>query len=468
MTSPRPEPARYTAGDTYAIATPHGVAIVAPGVDDAVVEDVWRALAAGEGLAAVLDAAAGTRGFADMPPFGLVMRDEPARVLVRGDVEAHVTDAAGRTCVLSGAGVATWAEHVVADAHAVSLRLGAAPAGAGLPVVDGIVRAGAVTVMLSADAASPAIAAPATGAQHVVPDAAEAESPKQPAEAPESAEAPRSAEAPQPAEAPEPAEAVPTLADQLVASVPAWVSGDASAARAAVVPEQADNDEAAAAAAPATAPAAAPATAAVRVPDPDPLDTVQSDRRGRFAHLWGETVMASVAAAAVADAEPSTDDVAGAPSPEPLVRAGDHDGATVSLAAARAMRAAGRTELPPVPAPPSPQQGVLGRLELSTGRTVLLDRDVVIGRRPRATRVGDAAPQLVTVDSPGQDISRSHIEVRLEGESAVVVDLDTTNGTVLHREGSSPMRLHPGEATMLLDGDVLDLGDEVTVAYRES
>ena len=420
MTSPRPEPARYTAGDAYAIATPHGVALVASGVDGAVVEGVWRALAAGDGLAAVLDAATGGPGrFADVPPFGLVMRGEPARVLVRGEVEAHVTDAAGRTCVLSGAGVATWSEHVVADARAVSLQIGTAPAGADLPVVDGIVRAAAVTVTLVADAASTPIAAPATAAHDLAPEAVAAE--------PSSAVA-----APPSAEVPQPAAVAPTPDGPLVASVPAWVSGDIPAA------------------------------------DPDPLDTVQSDRRGRFAHLWGETVMASVAAAAVAaDAEPAVDAVAVESAPEPLVRAGDHDGATVSLAAARALRAAGRTDLPPVPAPPEPEPATLGRLELSTGRTVLLDRDVVIGRRPRATRVGEDVPQLVTVDSPNQDISRSHIEVRREGESAVVVDLDTTNGTVLHREGSSPMRLHPGEATMLLDGDALDLGDEVTVTYRE-
>ena len=420
MTSPRPEPARYTAGDAYAIATPHGVALVASGVDGAVVEGVWRALAAGDGLAAVLDAATGGPGrFADVPPFGLVMRGEPARVLVRGEVEAHVTDAAGRTCVLSGAGVATWSEHVVADARAVSLRLGTAPAGADLPVVDGIVRAAAVTVTLVADAASTPIAAPATAAHDLAPEEVAAE--------PSSAAA-----APPSAAVAQPAAVAPTPDGPLVASVPAWVSGDVPAA------------------------------------DPDPLDTVQSDRRGRFAHLWGETVMASVAAAAVAaDAEPAVDAVAVAPASEPLVRAGDHDGATVSLAAARALRAAGRTDLPPVPAPPEPEPATLGRLELSTGRTVLLDRDVVIGRRPRATRVGEDVPQLVTVDSPNQDISRSHIEVRREGESAVVVDLDTTNGTVLHREGSSPMRLHPGEATMLLDGDALDLGDEVTVTYRE-
>ncbi|MCR2827235.1 FHA domain-containing protein [Microbacterium sp. zg.Y909] len=202
----------------------------------------------------------------------------------------------------------------------------------------------------------------------------------------------------------------------------------------------------------------------------DALETVQSDS-GRFAHLWGETVMASVAAAAVIDAQGDAEGAVPTPAvgaagiteaDAPLVRGGDHDGATVSLAAARAMRSQRLGDVPPVPRPPS-----AGLLELSTGRTVQVERPVVVGRRPRAARVGADAPQLITVDSPRQDISRSHIEVRREGETAVVVDLDTTNGTVLHREGASPVRLHPGEPTMLVDGDVLDLGDEVTVTYRE-
>ncbi|MCR2784695.1 MULTISPECIES: FHA domain-containing protein [unclassified Microbacterium] len=465
MTTSRPTPARYTAGDAYAIASPRGVALVSPEVDPEIVEGVWQALASGGGLAGVLDAATGSSGrFADVPPFGMVVTGEPARVLVRGAVEAHVTDAAGRTCVLSGTGVATWAEHVVADARAVALRIGPA-AGVALPIVDGIVRAGGVTVVLTQDAVDVPLApiAPPVLAPIAPPVLAPIAPPvlapiAPPVLAPTAPPVPALIDTdgePAPAEG-EPADAEPVEAEPADAEepspeplidVPAWVSGDAAAARSAAAAD-------------------------------DPLETVQSDRRGRFAHLWGETVMASVAAAAVADAQQPA--AAGdAPRPdsggESLVRAGDHDGATVSLAAARAMRARGRAEadLPPVPAPPVPAPPApvpppaLGRLELSTGRTLVLDRGVVIGRRPRATRVGDDVPQLVTVESPSQDISRSHIEVRREGESAVVVDLDTTNGTVLHRDGSSPMRLHPGEATILLDGDALDLGDEVTVTYRE-
>ena len=56
--------------------------------------------------------------------------------------------------------------------------------------------------------------------------------------------------------------------------------------------------------------------------------------------------------------------------------------------------------------------------------------------------------------------------MRVEGDSILATDLQTTNGTTLRRAGSIPTRLHPGEATMLVIGDVLDLGDDVTITVE--
>ena len=71
------------------------------------------------------------------------------------------------------------------------------------------------------------------------------------------------------------------------------------------------------------------------------------------------------------------------------------------------------------------------------------------------------------MESPQQDISRSHLEVRPEGDTVVVIDLHTTNGSTLLRSGADPVRLHPGEQTIVLSGDVVDLGDGVTVAFED-
>ena len=110
----------------------------------------------------------------------------------------------------------------------------------------------------------------------------------------------------------------------------------------------------------------------------------------------------------------------------------------------------------------------LGRVEVSTGESVDLSVPVVVGRFPQAQPTSSpVAQRLVTVPSPSQDISRSHLEVRLDGWHVLVVDLDTVNGTTLLREGQSPRRLNPLEPTLVADGDVADLGDGITLTFRE-
>ncbi|MFC8731945.1 FHA domain-containing protein [Luteimicrobium sp. NPDC057192] len=119
----------------------------------------------------------------------------------------------------------------------------------------------------------------------------------------------------------------------------------------------------------------------------------------------------------------------------------------------------------------------LGRVRVTTGeggdpQVFPLDRPLVVGRRPRSPKGagggGEASlHRIVTVASPQQDISRSHVEVRLEGWNVLAVDLNTTNGTTLLRPGQSPLRLHPGDPQLVVSGDVVDLGDGVTLAFEE-
>ncbi|WP_221585038.1 FHA domain-containing protein [Microbacterium sp. G2-8] len=173
---------------------------------------------------------------------------------------------------------------------------------------------------------------------------------------------------------------------------------------------------------------------------------------------------------------PVADDVAGTP----VVRPGDHDGATMTLAQLRALRtrrgaSAGdhdgatlsRDELRARRVAAQPVRAT-GRIRLSTGEVHDLDRPIVIGRSPRATRVAiDEAPLLLAVRSPEFDISRNHVEIIPEPDAVVVTDLRTTNGTQLRRAGADPVRLRPSERTVVVSGDVLDLGDGVTVAFEE-
>lgn len=110
---------------------------------------------------------------------------------------------------------------------------------------------------------------------------------------------------------------------------------------------------------------------------------------------------------------------------------------------------------------------VLGCLRLSTGGEVMLDRGVLMGRSPSPNRtVGDERPHIVKLPSPDHDISRNHLEIRLDGWHVMLVDLGSTNGTVITRPGSEPERLRPEHPTMIEPGTTVALADDVRFAYE--
>ncbi|OCI33075.1 FHA domain-containing protein [Oerskovia enterophila] len=256
-------------------------------------------------------------------------------------------------------------------------------------------------------------------------------------------------------------------------------------------------------------------------------DDEPEDEAGMIAGIPREWTGATPAAAARAfDVDVAHEPSVAAPTPSLAAEADDHDGHTVFSSVIADLRAqvggAGAPPLPaPIPAPeapPAPPAGAgptfspppapgsqqilarvcreehanpasrdtcgrcgaaldgdahlvtrpsLGHFTLSNGQVVELDRPVVLGRRPRTTRAqSNDLPRLVAVPSPEQDISRSHVEVQLEGWHVLVCDLNTTNGTTVLRPGQPPRRLHPGEPMMVASGDVVDVGDGVTFVFE--
>jgi hypothetical protein len=408
----------YAPGDAHALVTRHGAVLIAADLPPALLTRMWVQLDEGRGLAAVLDALTGAFGtsLTAIPPFAVALREASAlRLAVRGPLEI-VVDTASGTQTTSGAGVTTWTERLIDRAGSATLRTVNAAAPAELPIRDGVVRASVVVLE-------------ETGRTDAAPAA--------PLLEPAPATAPAAPVQPAPAPAPAAGELIDssTMAFALAAET--------------LMPQDATLD-------------VPPAREAEEEPLADGSTT-------GYDHLWGVTVMRSVEDAAVRTAEDEGSSEATAAVEQQL---GDHDGATISVAQARALRAGLVDSAPPIDSAPAPlappRPGAIGRLRLSNGQVVVLDRTVVIGRRPRSTRVtGTDLPHLVAVDSPQQDISRSHVEVRAEGDSILVTDLHTTNGTTLLRAGADPVRLHPGERTVVVAGDVIDLGDGITATVEE-
>ena len=110
----------------------------------------------------------------------------------------------------------------------------------------------------------------------------------------------------------------------------------------------------------------------------------------------------------------------------------------------------------------------LGLLTTPDGEVVVLTRSVIVGRSPSAERSSTKdEPRLLTVPSPNQEISRSHVEICLEGWSVLARDLGSSNGTLLVRDGDTPVKLPQTSPLQLQSGDVLDLGEGVRLSLSE-
>jgi hypothetical protein len=476
--------AEHNPGDWYGVVSAAGIALLPASVPAQTVLRVWGDLRQGRGIGAVIDGLVGAFGtsLSQLPHFAVMFTeaDGGARVAVRGPIEARLFvtgDTEPR--VVSGLGVTTWNERTLADASSGELSVPGAGDGPPLPISEGVVRAGRVAYLFADPAAmlpiaaggtteepdvdvlvSDDLAAASTAAAEVVASAATPGPVPEPATASEPAPTQAeelAAEADEfeselgdpPAEnAGEPSrtaetmmtEAVPTEYDQLLFGETVLSSVESAAVRSA----EADGE----------AEAHKPTSQSISPASPESPDVPS-------AFQAPATVAPTAAASGLISAVPLRGSVPAVPMSVPESSWDDHDGQTVLV-----------DQLPAVPAHRSdPSATPVLRTPpflIMAGRAPLqLDRSAIVGTRPKLSRVqGGNVPHLVTVESPNSEISRSHVELRVEGADVLAVDLNSTNGTMLLRVGSDPVRLQPREAHLLVQGDRLDLGDGVVLTFE--
>ena len=158
--------------------------------------------------------------------------------------------------------------------------------------------------------------------------------------------------------------------------------------------------------------------------------------------------------------------LAATPAPPPVVMPDPGD--TQSGAFDPGQLAPAPDGLPGTPQAPAVSQRPVARLIFSSGEIVDVDRAVLVGRAPESRRFGgDDQSRLVTVPSPHQEVSSTHLEIRpgagADHGSAVVTDLGSTNGTVVVQPGLPAEDLQPGIAVQLIPGAIVDLGEGVTI-----
>lgn len=128
-----------------------------------------------------------------------------------------------------------------------------------------------------------------------------------------------------------------------------------------------------------------------------------------------------------------------------------------SVQAARALQPVPDVQDAAAPETPAPAALVV-TLVLDTGVTINVDgAGVLLGRAPTAAE-GESGLVAVRVADPSMSISKTHLAVLRSGESIVVVDRGSTNGSSLTSGGTERI-LAPRERVQLTDGDTIRFGD---------
>ena len=430
-------PLHYTSAESggwLAVCAPTRLLLVGGDVDDATVASLWHALCSAEGTQQALELLT-RHGLAATPPFALVETGENGRAIVRGAVTVTVTGVGG-VASLSGAGVTTWTERLVGSISALAMAVAGASGQRSLPLDTGVVVAASVDWVAGAAAV---IEAEVSEETVVV--------------------APRK-------KSPEPVDVEATVTELPAAESPA--AETAAAATPAVETAAVESGGAGTAA----------ATPAVGASVPESSSTATE---GGYDYLFGDTVFRTVAGAAVVEEPAADDEVAPAEEPasaeEPApaeVRSeapaiGDHDGMTVmtsdiaKLRSARALRKKSKKDATPA----GPVAAVLV-LALPNGARETLSQPILVGRAPSVSQVsGGMMPKLITIGNSDQDISRTHARFVLEGDTVVVTDLHSRNGTVVKLPGKEPQKLRAGEPTSVLPGTIVDFGGGLTLRVDE-
>lgn len=450
---------------------------------------MWDRLATSEatGLGTLLEVLGEVTGapLSSLPDFAMaVLDDKGLHVAARGGCRVRVVHADGTELDLDGAEVSTWLERNVDAASTAHVCLGADTDGAGwLPLVGGVVPAGAVRLLV-ADHELPE--EPRTAPHPVVPASvpSSAETLADPDPDPDPDPEVDAASDPQPEPEPKPEPAAPSghLAHMYT---PHTVLQDIEEAAV----RAAEEDDLAAGGLDRPAPVADPVSP-TPAPEPPPVS--------RPVHVAQPTA-APAAPAAFISGVPSA-------APAPPVREvgpGDdgggehHDGHTLLeapdsteidayLASGGASPDGGETVLgvwcPGGHANPThrtecrvcgqrlagegvrmPRPG-LGWLVTSAGEQIELVQDVLAGRNPQASRIqGPVLPRLLPL--PHSHVSGTHLEIRLEGWSVMVADLDSTNGTFLQRPGQPTVRISRSPQLLTSD-DVVQLGHGVDLRFE--
>jgi hypothetical protein len=110
--------------------------------------------------------------------------------------------------------------------------------------------------------------------------------------------------------------------------------------------------------------------------------------------------------------------------------------------------------------PGTGQPGKRFQIRLGDGDPIELAQPIVVGRNPRPPRLPTGqARTMLRVESGSSRVSGSHIEIARVGDSVVVTDLASTNGTTVTLPDGSQIKLRQGDSLVTPVRSMIDVGD---------
>ncbi len=433
----------YRPGSWFGVFGAHATVLLPPS-EKSRVAALWELVDGGADFDEVLDALIAS-GLRDLPGFVLVNdADGTTKVVLRGPAQCVFTTVDGETIEVDGTAASTWVERTLTGVQSMRVSLeepdesDESDEDGGFTITDGLVRVGRVD--------QPPYVAERVGS-YVDKDVV-----SQPVEEPAS----------EPVE--EPASEEPATMSRPPTNWPPRAghrrAGSVSSSR----PNRWQNrwQRSHRPRRPPLPPPPPPRWPARGEPAGEPSGAPAEEP------AWGEPAAEQSGAPVAAPVSPWGPSGQAGPPPD-VEPDQDHDGKTQAGSWDRNQFARQQPGIPGQPPAPSVTARPVARLAFSSGETIDVDRAILVGRAPEARRFSSTdQPRLMTVPSPNQEISSTHLEIRpgsgVDHGSAIVTDMGSTNGTVLVQPGLAPEDLRPGIPVQLIPGAIVDLGDGVTIA----
>ncbi len=113
----------------------------------------------------------------------------------------------------------------------------------------------------------------------------------------------------------------------------------------------------------------------------------------------------------------------------------------------------------PAPAEPALAQQPRGiAIRFDDGREVTVEGTVLIGRNPAAAE-GEDVEHLIDFADMGRSVSKTHLQLRVDGATVWVADRNSTNGTAVTGADGFRNQLTPGSPVAARIGDTVHFGD---------